>query len=221
MLELIAAGSNPLSRFHNDLALSPTAVAFAKPRAERFFRLPSNANERPRGHMQRQYKSAKTSTLSDGNTNVVGIVDMRTSSDKGVLRHPFAIFCELRRQFVAEARSNTARTLSSPSIDSTRLDTLPCPVLQPCTYPYYTGDCHALHTLAMLPSTTTASVITTTCLPHPRHKYTSPPLPPPPSRGQWPPTSFSRRRGSNVDEHPFQRRGSSVSSGLSGPWHDK
>ncbi|KAJ8597805.1 hypothetical protein M405DRAFT_803184 [Rhizopogon salebrosus TDB-379] len=161
MLELIATGSNPLSRFYNDLALSSIAVAFVKPRAER--------------HMQRQYKSAKTSTLSDGNMNVVGIVDMRTSSDNG-----------LRRQSVAEARSNTARTLSSPSIDSTRLDTLPCPVLQPCTYPYYTGDCHALHTLAMSPSTTTASAITTTCLPHPRHKHTSPPLPHSPSCGHLP-----------------------------------
>ncbi|KAJ8587827.1 hypothetical protein M405DRAFT_820742, partial [Rhizopogon salebrosus TDB-379] len=90
MLDLIATGSNPLSRFHNDLALSPTAVAFAKPRAERFSPpTPTSDLE----DMQRQYKSAKTSTLSYGNTNVVRIVDMRTSSDKGVPHHPFAIFC--------------------------------------------------------------------------------------------------------------------------------
>jgi hypothetical protein len=125
MLELIATGSNPLSRFHNGLALSPTAVAFAKPRAERFSPpTPTSDLE----DMQRQYKSAKTSTLSYGNTDVVGIVDMMTSSDKGVPHHLFAIFCELIRQFIAEARSNTARMLSSRSIDSTRLDTLLCPV---------------------------------------------------------------------------------------------
>jgi hypothetical protein len=162
----------------NDLALSPTAVAFAKPRAERFSPPTSTSDLED---MQRQYKSAKTSTLSYGSTNVVGIVDMRTSSDKGVPHHSFAIFCELIRQFMAEARSNTGRTLSSRSIDSTRLDTLPCPVFQPCTYPCYTSDCHGLHTLAMSPSTTAASAITTTCLPHPRHKHTSPPLPHPPS----------------------------------------
>jgi hypothetical protein len=46
MFELIATGSGPLSRVYNDLALSPlsnsspAAIAFAKPRAERFFRLP-------------------------------------------------------------------------------------------------------------------------------------------------------------------------------------
>ncbi|KAJ8579654.1 hypothetical protein M405DRAFT_835604, partial [Rhizopogon salebrosus TDB-379] len=53
MFELIATRSSPLSRVYNDPALSslsnssPTAVAFAKARAERFFRLPSDANERP------------------------------------------------------------------------------------------------------------------------------------------------------------------------------
>ncbi|KAJ8583230.1 hypothetical protein M405DRAFT_829045 [Rhizopogon salebrosus TDB-379] len=46
MFELISMGSSPLFRVYNDRALSPlsnssqTAVAFAKARAERFFRLP-------------------------------------------------------------------------------------------------------------------------------------------------------------------------------------
>ncbi|KAJ8586541.1 hypothetical protein M405DRAFT_823244 [Rhizopogon salebrosus TDB-379] len=82
MFELIATGSSPLSRVHNDLALSPlsnslpTAVAFAKARAERFFRLSSDANERPRGHMQRQ---VKMSTLSGG--LVLADMPTRTSSE--------------------------------------------------------------------------------------------------------------------------------------------
>jgi hypothetical protein len=60
MFELIATQSSPLSRVYNDLALSPlsnssqTVVAFAKAREEHFFRLPSDANERHRGHMQRR-----------------------------------------------------------------------------------------------------------------------------------------------------------------------
>jgi hypothetical protein len=93
MFELIATGSSPLSRVHNDLALSPlsnsspTAVAFAKVRAERFFRLSSDANARPRGHMQRQVKMSTLSSIGwvgpsrHGNTNVVGIVGMGTYSD--------------------------------------------------------------------------------------------------------------------------------------------
>ncbi|KAJ8583518.1 hypothetical protein M405DRAFT_828500, partial [Rhizopogon salebrosus TDB-379] len=51
---------------------------------------------------------------------------------------------------------------------------------------YYTSDCHGLPTLAMSPSTTAASAITTSCLPYPRHKHTSPPLPRPPSCGHLP-----------------------------------
>ncbi|KAJ8579603.1 hypothetical protein M405DRAFT_835655, partial [Rhizopogon salebrosus TDB-379] len=53
ILELIATGSNPLSRFHNDLALSPTTVTFAKSRAERFSPpTPTSDLE----DLQRQYK---------------------------------------------------------------------------------------------------------------------------------------------------------------------
>ncbi|KAJ8593568.1 hypothetical protein M405DRAFT_810773 [Rhizopogon salebrosus TDB-379] len=99
LFELIATGSSPLSRVHNDLALSPlsntspTAVAFAKARAERFFRLPSDANERSRGYMQRQVQECKNvnsigwvGPSRHGNTNVVGIVGVGTSSDKDVPR---------------------------------------------------------------------------------------------------------------------------------------
>ncbi|KAJ8580810.1 hypothetical protein M405DRAFT_23451 [Rhizopogon salebrosus TDB-379] len=99
MFELIATRSSPLSRVYNDPALSslsnssPTAVAFAKARAERFFRLLSDANERPKGHMQRQVQECKNvnsiawvGPSRHGNTNVVGIVDMRTSSAKDVRR---------------------------------------------------------------------------------------------------------------------------------------
>jgi hypothetical protein len=64
MFELIATGSSPLSRVHNDLALSPlsngspTAIAFAEARAGRFFRLLSDANDL--GDICRdRYKSAK------------------------------------------------------------------------------------------------------------------------------------------------------------------
>ncbi|KAJ8583114.1 hypothetical protein M405DRAFT_829354 [Rhizopogon salebrosus TDB-379] len=85
MFELIATGSSPLSRVHNDLARSPlsnsspTAVAFAEATAERFFRLLSDANERPRGHLQRQIQECKTLTLSGG--LVPADIATRTSSE--------------------------------------------------------------------------------------------------------------------------------------------
>jgi hypothetical protein len=87
MFELIATGSSPLSKVYNDLAFSnssPTAVAFDKARAERFFRLPSDANERPRGHMQRRVQECQ-------NVNSIGWVGpsrhgKRTSSELGHLR---------------------------------------------------------------------------------------------------------------------------------------
>ncbi|KAJ8583643.1 hypothetical protein M405DRAFT_828226 [Rhizopogon salebrosus TDB-379] len=70
MFELIATGSGPLSRVYNDLALSPlsnsspAAIAFAKPRAERFFRLPPTPTSDLEDICRDRYKSSKTSTLS-------------------------------------------------------------------------------------------------------------------------------------------------------------
>ncbi|KAJ8583588.1 hypothetical protein M405DRAFT_828386, partial [Rhizopogon salebrosus TDB-379] len=71
VFELIATGSSPLSRVHNDLALSPlsnsspAAIAFAKPRTERFFRLPPTPTIDLEDICRDRYQSAKTSTLSD------------------------------------------------------------------------------------------------------------------------------------------------------------
>ncbi|KAJ8583116.1 hypothetical protein M405DRAFT_829371, partial [Rhizopogon salebrosus TDB-379] len=85
MFELIATGRSPLSRVHNDLALSPlsnsspTAIAFAEAGAGRFFRLLSDANERPREHLQRQIQECKTLTLSGG--LVPADIATRTSSE--------------------------------------------------------------------------------------------------------------------------------------------
>jgi hypothetical protein len=85
MFEFIATGSSPLSRVHNDLALSPlfnsspTAVAFAEARVGRFFRLLPDANERPSGHLQRQIQECKTLTLSGG--LVTADIATRTSSE--------------------------------------------------------------------------------------------------------------------------------------------
>ncbi|KAJ8582472.1 hypothetical protein M405DRAFT_830611 [Rhizopogon salebrosus TDB-379] len=70
MFELIATGSSPLSRVHNDLAFSPlynsspAAIALTKPRAERFFGLPPTPTSDLEDICRDRYKSSKTSTLS-------------------------------------------------------------------------------------------------------------------------------------------------------------
>ncbi|KAJ8581934.1 hypothetical protein M405DRAFT_868260 [Rhizopogon salebrosus TDB-379] len=93
MFKLIATGSSPLSRVHNDLALSPlsnnspTAIAFAEARAGHFFRLLSDANERPRGHFQRQIQVCKTLTLSGGTSSAKDVhrpsMDIRKKASVG------------------------------------------------------------------------------------------------------------------------------------------
>jgi hypothetical protein len=64
LIALVLSKLTPLSRVHNDLALSPlsnsspTAVAFVEARAGRFFRLLSDANDL--GDICRdRYKNAK------------------------------------------------------------------------------------------------------------------------------------------------------------------
>ncbi|KAJ8589203.1 hypothetical protein M405DRAFT_818477, partial [Rhizopogon salebrosus TDB-379] len=55
------------------------------------------------------------------------------------------------------------------------------------------------------------------CLSRPDHKHTSPPHPHLPSRGH-PSLSAGEEAQVSMNPHPFQRRGSSVINGLSGPW---
>ncbi|KAJ8595171.1 hypothetical protein M405DRAFT_807795, partial [Rhizopogon salebrosus TDB-379] len=55
------------------------------------------------------------------------------------------------------------------------------------------------------------------CLAHPDHKHISPPHPHLPSRGH-PSLSAGEKARVSMNPHPFQRRGSSVINGLSGPW---
>ncbi|KAJ8583785.1 hypothetical protein M405DRAFT_828007 [Rhizopogon salebrosus TDB-379] len=57
---------------------SLTAVTFAKARAEHFFRLLSDANERPRGQMGRQMQEWKALTVSRG----LAPADMATRSSE-------------------------------------------------------------------------------------------------------------------------------------------
>ncbi|KAJ8591660.1 hypothetical protein M405DRAFT_813983 [Rhizopogon salebrosus TDB-379] len=74
---------------------------------------------------------------------------MRTSSDTNLTPRPSSgpRTRTTRVQRVRlEAKPNTARTFFSPSFGSTPTEYyLPCIVLlQPCTYPCYTCDCHVL-----------------------------------------------------------------------------
>ncbi|KAJ8589312.1 hypothetical protein M405DRAFT_818179, partial [Rhizopogon salebrosus TDB-379] len=96
------------------------ASPLAKARAGRFFRLLSDANERPRGHMQRQIQECKTLTLSVG--LVPAGIATRTSSELSISSSDTGTIgsCWV---LLAEAKPNTARTFSSPSVDPTRLDT--------------------------------------------------------------------------------------------------
>jgi hypothetical protein len=117
---------------------------------------------------------------------------------------------ELTKQFVPEAKSNTARTFSSPSIDSTRPDTTFRAL-------YYYNLVPTLTALATATCSTRSQChLTAPVSSPPQYKHTSPPHPPLPSRRH---TSLSARGEARVsmNPHPLQRRGPSVISGLNGP----
>ncbi|KAJ8592040.1 hypothetical protein M405DRAFT_77036 [Rhizopogon salebrosus TDB-379] len=178
--------------------------------------------------MQRQVQECKdvnsigwVGPSRHGNTNVVGIVDRRTSSDKDVPHRTSTLFRHYGEdhlrwvclselsclQYLLSLQLKNRGRVSSLSIDSTHrtLPSVPC-----ITTTLYLLLLHwrlprAPHPL--LPPQAQSPRLP--CPPTPDHKHTSPP---PPSSHRHPSLSAGGEARVSISAHSFERRKSSVSS---------